>query len=41
MRKIIKFIPSGIDIGNKSPIAGSSIVDALLEERKKMDVEIG
>jgi len=38
MRKILKKIAAGTNIGNITTLADSSIVDYLLEERKKMDV---
>jgi acetyl-CoA synthetase len=41
MRRIFKAIPSGTDIGNVTTLADPSVVDSFLEERKKMDVEIG
>ncbi len=41
MRRILKAIAAGTDIGNVTTLADPSVVDALLEERKKMDVEIG
>ncbi|MFW9998809.1 MAG: acetate--CoA ligase [Candidatus Hodarchaeota archaeon] len=41
MRRILKAIATGSDIGNVTTLADPSVVDALLEERKKMDVEIG
>ena len=41
MRRILKAIASGTDIGNVTTLADPSVVDDLLEERKKMDVEIG
>ncbi len=41
MQKILKAIAAGTDIGNITTLADPSVVDALLEERKKMDVEIG
>ncbi|MFW9828530.1 MAG: acetate--CoA ligase [Candidatus Thorarchaeota archaeon] len=41
MRRILKAIASGTEIGNVTTLADPSVVDALLEERKKMDVEIG
>ena len=41
MRRILKYIASGTDIGNVTTLADLSVVDSLLEERKKMDVEIG
>jgi acetyl-CoA synthetase len=40
MRRILKAIAAGTDIGNVTTLADPSVVDALLEERKKMDVEI-
>jgi acetyl-CoA synthetase len=40
MRRILKAIASGTDIGNVTTLADPSVVDALLEERKKMDVEV-
>jgi acetyl-CoA synthetase len=41
MRRILKAIASGTDIGNVTTLADPSVVDELLEDRKKMDVEIG
>ncbi|MFX0075573.1 MAG: hypothetical protein ACFE96_09035 [Candidatus Hermodarchaeota archaeon] len=41
MRRILKAIASGTEIGNVTTLADPSVVDELLEERKKMDVEIG
>ncbi len=41
MRRILKAIASGTEIGNVTTLADPSVVDALLEERKKMDVEVG
>jgi len=41
MRRILKAIAAGTDIGNITTLADPSVVDALLEERKKMDIEIG
>ena len=41
MRGILKAIATGTDIGNVTTLADPSVVDSLLEERKKMDVEIG
>ena len=41
MRRILKAIASGTDIGNVTTLADPSVVDSLLEERKKMDVEVG
>lgn len=41
MRRILKTIAAGTDIGNVTTLADPSVVDALLEERKKMDIEIG
>ncbi|MEE9378955.1 MAG: hypothetical protein V3V33_13065 [Candidatus Lokiarchaeia archaeon] len=41
MKRILKAIAAGTDIGNVTTLADPSVVDALLEERKKMDVEIG
>ncbi|MFX0071125.1 MAG: hypothetical protein ACFFAO_08545 [Candidatus Hermodarchaeota archaeon] len=41
MRRILKAIASGTEIGNVTMLAGPSVVDDLIEERKKMDVEIG
>ncbi len=41
MRRILKAIAAGTDIGNVTTLADPSVVDDLLEERKKMDVEIG
>ncbi|MFW9973216.1 MAG: acetate--CoA ligase, partial [Candidatus Odinarchaeota archaeon] len=41
MRRILKAIAAGTDIGNVTTLADPSVVDNLLEERKKLDVEIG
>ena len=41
MRRILKAIASGTEIGNVTTLADPSVVDVLLEERKKMDVEVG
>ncbi|MFX1388606.1 MAG: acetate--CoA ligase [Promethearchaeota archaeon] len=41
MRRILKAIAAGTDIGNVTTLADPSVVDDLLEERKKMDIEIG
>ena len=41
MSRILKAITAGTDIGNVTTLADPSVVDTLLEERKKMDVEIG
>lgn len=41
MRRILKAIAAGTEIGNVTTLADPSVVDKLLEERKKMDVEIG
>jgi acetyl-CoA synthetase len=38
MRRILKAIASGGDIGNVTTLANPEVVDELLEERKKMDV---
>ncbi|KKM70763.1 hypothetical protein LCGC14_1437490, partial [marine sediment metagenome] len=40
MRRILKAIASGADIGNVSTLADPSVVDQLLEDRKKIDIEI-
>ncbi|KKL07327.1 hypothetical protein LCGC14_2587130, partial [marine sediment metagenome] len=40
-RRILKAIAAGTEIGNVTTLADPSVVDTLLEERKKMDVEIG
>ncbi len=39
MRRILKAIAAGTDIGNVTTLADPSVVDDLLEERKKIDVE--
>ncbi|MHA1805164.1 MAG: acetate--CoA ligase [Promethearchaeota archaeon] len=39
MRRILKAIASGTDIGNTTTLADPSIVNVLLEERKKMDIK--
>ncbi len=41
MRRILKAIASGTDIGNITTLADPTVVEILLEERKKMDIEIG
>ena len=41
MSRILEGIVVGTDIGNITTLADPSVVDTLLEERKKMDVEIG
>ena len=41
MRRILKAIASGTEIGNVTTLANPSVVDVLLEEPKKMDVEVG
>ena len=41
MRRILKAIASGTDFGNVTTLADPSVVDDLLKERQKMDVEIG
>jgi len=41
MRRILKAIASGTEIGNVTTLADPSVVDDLLAERKKMDVEVG
>lgn len=41
MRRILKAIASQTDIGNVTTLADPSVVDDLLKERKKMDVELG
>jgi len=38
MRRILKAIASGTDIGNVTTLADPSVVDALLEDRKKIDI---
>ena len=38
MRRILKAIASGTEIGNVTTLADPSVVDALLEERKKMKI---
>jgi acetyl-CoA synthetase len=40
MRRILKAIATGEDIGNVTTLADPSVVDKLLEERKKMKVEM-
>ncbi|MHA1688009.1 MAG: acetate--CoA ligase [Promethearchaeota archaeon] len=39
MRRILKAIASRTDIGNTTTLADPSVVDALLEEREKMDIK--
>ena len=41
MRRILKAIAAGTDIGNTTTLADPSVVDTLLEERKKMDIKLG
>ncbi len=41
MRRILKAIATMSDVGNVTTLADPAVVDTLLEERKKMDVEIG
>jgi len=41
MRRILKAIASQTDIGNVTTLADPSVVDDLLKDRKKMDVELG
>ena len=41
MRRILKAIAADTEIGNATTLADPSVVDALLEERKKRDVEVG
>jgi acetyl-CoA synthetase len=41
MRRILKAITTMSDVGNVTTLADPSVVDDLLAERKKMDVEIG
>jgi len=41
MRRILKAIAAGTEIGNVTTLADPSVVEALLEERKKIDVEVG
>jgi acetyl-CoA synthetase len=41
MRRILKAIATMSDVGNVTTLADPSVVDTLLEERKKMEVEIG
>ena len=41
MRRILKAIASGTEIGNVTTLADPTVVDVLLEDRKKMDVEVG
>jgi len=38
MRRILKAIASGTEIGNVTTLADPSVVDALLEERKKINL---
>ncbi|MFW9988790.1 MAG: acetate--CoA ligase [Candidatus Odinarchaeota archaeon] len=40
MRRILKAIAAGTEIGNVTTLADPSVVDDLLEERKKMDIEM-
>ena len=41
MRRILKAIAAGTEIGNVTTLADPSVVDDLLAERKKLDIEIG
>ena len=41
MRHILKAIAAGMDIGNVPTLADTSVVDVLLEERKKVDIKMG
>jgi acetyl-CoA synthetase len=41
MRRILKAIASGTEIGNVTTLADPSVVDDLIAERKKMDIEVG
>lgn len=41
MRRILKVIASGGEIGNITTLANPEIVEKLLEERKKMEIEVG
>ncbi len=41
MRRILKAINAGIDVGDVITLADLSVVDPLLEERKKMEIERG
>ena len=41
IHRILKTIASGTEISNVTMLANPSVVDVLLEERKKMDVEVG
>ena len=41
MRRILKAIATMSDVGNVTTLADPSVVDTLLKDRKKMDVELG
>ena len=41
MKRILKAIATMSDVGNVTTLADPSVVDTLLEERKKLDVELG
>ncbi|MFX1366373.1 MAG: acetate--CoA ligase [Promethearchaeota archaeon] len=41
MRRILKAIAAGTEIGNVTTLADPAVVDDLINERKKMDVEMG
>lgn len=41
MRSLLKAITSSKEIGNVITLADPSVVDNLLEEHKKMDIELG
>lgn len=38
MRRILKAIAVGTDIGHVTTLTDPTVIDALLEERKKMDI---
>ncbi|MFX1401865.1 MAG: acetate--CoA ligase [Promethearchaeota archaeon] len=40
MRRILKAIATGGDVGNVTTLANPEIVEQLIEERKKMDIEV-
>jgi acetyl-CoA synthetase len=41
MRRILKAIAAGTEIGNVTTLADPSVVDDLIAERQKKDIEVG
>lgn len=39
MRRILKAIATGSDVGNTMTLADPSVVDKLIEEKKRMEAE--